>query len=102
MPTKSTAKATEIGLSVPTASAANPPEMSRPAISVPMIAPTSRIARSASSSQRQSSVIDRPAENPAPSDSEASCSSESATSPVIRTVTPRSGVSPSALASARM
>ena len=88
MPTNSTAKATEIRFSAPTASAAKAAVISSPTASVIMIAPVMAKERRASSSSPSTSTTDTVVDTPMPSLTLANWSSFSGMLPVWRTVTP--------------
>ena len=98
IPMNSGAKATEMGLSGPTAATAKAAQPTRPATSVARMAATVRGERMARTSHRTSSPSDSAAATPAPSESAENWSSESATGPVMRTLTPRPGTRPNARA----
>ncbi len=80
-----TPNATEIRLSEPIASAANPAVSARPAASVARIAPTSFTERNAANRIAHTRTTDRMVDLSAPSRRVANCSSSSATGPVMRT-----------------
>ena len=91
-PMNSTANATEITLSEPTASAAKPAVSTSPAVMVTRIAATRRSERSAANSSTTIDPTDSRIERSAPFRSAENWSSSSATGPVMRTRTPACGI----------
>src|SRR5271165_1268939 len=98
IPTNSGAKATEMGLNGPIVQTAKVAQPKRPTTSVTSTAETARNDLSPSASQKQRRPTESAVENPAPSASVENWSSERATGPVTRTLTPRAGPRPSAWA----